>query len=368
MKRIALFFNRSYVDAHSCFTELVRHLSASGYSVDLYCIFNPYNSIPLFNDNKVRVFDFPRSKFQRIEFWYKLNFNKDYKYTATIGTPFDGIFLAQSVARKFNAPFFYLADEIFNPQDLERHQFPNYPELKKKDILANKQAAATIALGQERFEFQVKINQLPNTHKYSVIPNAAAGESKQLRSNYFRDIFNINDDKPILLFIGTLSWKLAAKLFEESKSFIEKPYHLVFHARSLNQMGAGNNHPFIKISKTPVDSSMLNYVVSSATIGLVLYDKDSLAETENALTGGKIGTYLKNNLPLIVGNYSGLKTLEQKGAAVFIDDFKELDEAVNKIMTNIDNYKNNIKQLYNQEYNYSKFYKGFETYLNELVK
>lgn len=366
MKRVALFFDRSYVDAHSCFTELAKHLAYSGYQVDLYCMFNSYNPIPSFFNDKIQVLNFPLSKFERIEFWYRIYFVKEYQYCATFGTPFKGTFWANKVAKRFNAPFIYLADEIFNMAS-DRHNFPNYSGLKKQDIEMNRAASATIALGSERYLYQKKINQIPADHKYFVIPNSPAGKSEQLRSHYLRDLFNITDNKPIVLFIGSIDWTLAKKLYDSTFNVSEKPYHLIFHTRSKGLMGSGS-HPFIKVSQTPFPSTMLNYVISSADFGLVLYNNDILIERENALTGGKIGTYLKNNLPLIAGNVESLKSLEEKGVAVYINDITEIDSAVEKLMKNIAEYKRNIEQVYSQEYNYSVFFKPFESFLNNIVR
>ena len=52
-----------------------------------------------------------------------------------------------------------------------------------------------------------------------------------------------------------------------------------------------DQHPFIKMSRMPIPSTMLNYMVSSADIGLALYDRESIPEKRNAFTGGKIGIY-----------------------------------------------------------------------------
>ena len=73
-KKIALFFDRTYVDAHACFTELAKQLANSGYEVDVYCILNSFNPAPAFYNSKIRVLPFPLSKFERMQFFYKLNF------------------------------------------------------------------------------------------------------------------------------------------------------------------------------------------------------------------------------------------------------------------------------------------------------
>lgn len=365
MKRIALFFDRTYVDAHSCFTELARHLAKGGYEVDLYCVFNSYNPVPAFYDPKIRVLKFPSSKFERAEFWYRISFVKEYRYSAVIGTPFKGAFLGFKVARRLSVPFIYLADEVFNT-DLKRHEVPDYKRLKEADIIVNQMADASIALSAERYEYQRQINKLPPAHRHFIIPNSPSGKSERLRSNYFRDIFNITDNKPIVLFIGTLGWNLAKRLFEESALNVDKPYHLVFHSRTLGLMG-NETHAFIKLSQQPVPSSMLNYIVSSTDIGLILYDKDEKAERENALTGGKIGTYLKNNLPIIAGNVEGFRSVEQKGIGVYISGINELDSAVLKITSKPEGYRHNIQNIFSTEYDYTVFYKELESFLSGII-
>ncbi len=365
MKKAALFFDRSYVDAHFCFTELAKHLVENNFSVDLYHLANPYNPPPVFYDDRIRVFSFPLSKFQKTEFQTKIRFYKDYKYSVVFGTPVKGVWLAYQAAKTQKIPLIYLADEIINPKT-KHFAGIDYEKDKKKDIIANKYAAATIALSEKRFQYQKKINVLPDEHKYFVIPNAPAGSAVKLKSNYFRDIFNINDNKPIILFIGSINWKLAKKIFEDTKNFKNKEYHIIFHGRSKNQMGK-EKHPFIKISETPLPSYLINYAFSSADIGLALYDKTSVAEAENGETGGKIGTYLKNKLPLIAGNLDVFHTFEEKNVGVFWDGNEDIDKIIKKAISKKDVMTENIPLFFEKNYNYDTFFNPFLTFINEII-
>ena len=362
MKKAALFFDRSYVDAHFCFTELAKHLADSGYLVDLYHLANPYNSPPVFFNDKIRVFNFPESKFQKIEFWAKIKFRKDYKYSVIFGTPIKGIWLAYKVAKNQRIPLIYLADEIFDPKT-KFHKNINWKRDKLKDIKANKFATASIALSKKRFFYQKKTNSLPDDHKHFVIPNAPAGKAERLKSNYFRDIFNINDDKPIILFIGTINWKLAKKIFNETKNYKNKDYHIVFHGRTKGLIG--EKHPFIKISDMPLPSNLINFAVSSADIGLVLYDKDVEQEYNNGETGGKIGTYLKNNLPVIAGNLDILYTFEKENVGIFWNGKEDIDKIIKKALLKKEEMIKNIPGYYKKNYNYSYFFESLKKFLNE---
>ena len=364
MKRAALFFDRTYIDAHFCFSELARHLADRGFLVDLYHLTNPYNPPPVFYNDKIRILDFPLSRFQKTEFWTKINFYRDYKYSVVFGTPVRGAWLGYKVAKKQGIPLIYLADEIINPET-KHFAGIDYVKDKKKDIIANKYATATIALSEKRFFYQKKVNSLPDNHKFFVIPNAPAGKAEKLRSNFFRDFLNIDNYKPIILFIGSINWRLAKKIYEITKNYKDKPYNIVFHGRTKNQ--AGDEHPFIKISDTPLPGYLLNYAISSADLGLVLYDKNSTAEAENGETGGKIATYLKNKLPLIAGNLALFKDFEKNNVGIYWDGETDLDAIIFKALAKMNEMTENIPDYYEKHFNYSDYFSIFLKFLKKTI-
>src|SRR5215469_1926657 len=112
MAKIALFFDRPYIDAHYCFMDLATQLAVSGYDVDLYMVRNAYNNQPFFQVPNIRVFAFPVSKMEKLEFWAQVLGSRDRKYAAIIGTPIKGTWLANRVARLQKIPYYYLADEL----------------------------------------------------------------------------------------------------------------------------------------------------------------------------------------------------------------------------------------------------------------
>lgn len=364
MDRIALLFDRTYIDAHPCFMELANQLAKSGFGVDIYIVMNAINHHPFFETKNIRIFPFPLSKIQRIEYWSKIIFTQDRKYKAIVGTPVSGVWMAYNTAKIQKIPFYYLADELI------QHLIDSSPaalrkKLANRNYITNKKAVATIALGEERYTMQQQLNKIDYPHDHIVIPNAPAGNTVKLKSNYFRDIFNIEDRKPILLFAGTLYWNLAKKIFEETKNYSDRDYHLIFHARSLGMMLGNDTHPFIKVSNVPIPASMMNYAVSSADIGIAVYDKNSMQEIRNGFTGGKIGTYLKNELPLITGSVESLRFFEEKGVGTYWNGETPFDEIAKKVIDNIGPYRKNIPAFYKENLQYELF---FQRFLDHLMK
>ena len=365
MKRLALFFDRTYIDAHHCFVELANQLAKAGFGVDLYMVRNAANYQPFFENQQIRILSFPRSKFELLDFWYQIRFSNERRYAALIGTPVEGVWLAYRVAKIQKVPYYYLADELVE------HIIVNSPKdqqvkLAYQNRKANRHAKATIALGENRYRKQVEFNHIDYPHEHFVIPNAAAGQAIKLRSNYFRDIFNINDQKPILLFAGTLQWSLAKRVYEETKGFSNRDYHLIFHGRTLGLMGEGS-HPFIKISSVPLPYAMINYAFSSADIGLALYNKEITQESMNCLTGGKIGTYLKNELPLIAGNDLSLQLFQKEGVGIFWDGETPFDDIANKAIGNMNNMRMNIPSFYRHNLQYEFYFENFKKHLEKSI-
>ena len=365
MQRIALLFDRAYIDTQPCFMELAIQLADNGFQVDLYMLINSNNHLPFFENQAIRILPFPDSVFQKTEYWSKILYAKDRRYKAVIGTPIRGAWVAYKTATIQRIPFYYFADE------LPEHLLKGYSGEKRKRLIkenhtANKKAVATLALGEERYQIQMEQNKIDFPHEHFVLPNAQSGGSVKLRSHYFRDVFNIEDRKPVLLFAGTLNWNLARKIYEETKTYSEKDYHLVFQSRTIGLMGE-NKHPFIKMSTVPIPSSMMNYAVSSADIGLALYDRESVHETNNGLTGGKIGTYLKNGLPVIAGSADNLKIFDEQKVGTYWDGKTDFDQVAHQAINTMGTNMKNIPGFYRKHLQYEFFFLKFKEHLLKAI-
>jgi len=379
VERIALFFDKPYIQTQHCYMDIAIQLAKS-FDVDLYMILSSNNNIPFFEEQNIRILPFPRSQAQKMEFWARL-FSGGKKYKAVIGTPLEGAWLSYQVSKIQGIPFYYFADELFKNLTAHKTQQQKKVLVKRmKNIQRN--AAATIipsiiytgpdmslderlnidpyylAVKSEREEF-LETKQ-DTGHSFIVLPNAPSYTAKKQRSHFYRDIFNIDDDKPILFYAGTLDWALSRKIFEETKSYQDKPYHLIFQARTLGLMG-DTPHPFIKISTVPIPSSMMNYAVSSVDIGLALYDKNRPKEAENGFSSGKIGTYLKNEIPMIAGSLPEFKAFETHGVATFWDGEEAFDNIALRSISELEANRRKVPAFYEKYLQYEVFFEKLYT-------
>ena len=364
MKKVGLFFDRTYVDAHYCFTELARKLAENGYVVDLYYIANSSNPSPTFFNDKIRVLEFPVSSFAKIEFWYKVILTNDRKYNFVIATPILGLILAQQVAYFQKIPLYYLADEVFDPE-IQWHYIKNFDRVKAIEKRINQQCAGTLALGEIRYAYQKEINSLPDSHPHFILPNSPSSPAERIKTNFLRDLTGISDNKPIVLFIGTMYWKLAQRVWEEARNYQNESFHLVFHMRTVGLTKDFEKHPFIHYSGLPMPQYLMNYLVSSADLGLVLYEKEDPKESKNGWTGGKIGTYLKNCVPLIAGNQEIFKRFEENNVGRFWDGRTEILPLIHETLGDAALLAQHIPSFYEKEYAYEKF---FPTFLQHIQK
>jgi hypothetical protein len=129
-----------------------------------------------------------------------------------------------------------------------------------------------------------------------------------------------------------------------------------------------SKHPFINISTIPIPSSMMNYAVSSADIGLALYDGESVHETNNGFTGGKIGTYLKNGLPLLAGSAANLKIFDEQKVGNYWDGKTGFDQVARQAISLMDTNRKNIPAFYRDHLQYEFFFVKFKEHLLKTIR
>jgi hypothetical protein len=187
-----------------------------------------------------------------------------------------------------------------------------------------------------------------------VVPNAAPGPAVRLRSHYYQDTLGIPCDAFVVLHAGSWWWRQRFGDVENIARDLDSDTVLAFQGRLIDRSLVTSEHPNLRFGSTILPSSLLDYAVSSAHIGLALYDTDSANHREVGTASGKIALYMKNALPVITTAQPSLAWIEREGCGVCIDDIHELGDAVRRIRGNYDSCVANVKRCYGKYFDFER--------------
>lgn len=363
-KRICLFFDRTYVDAHPCFREMAVQFLENGWEVDLYATVNPDQPSPVFGSRGIRFYVIRHSKAGLLKLLAKMVWGR---YRAIVATPSWALYWAVRIGKLRRVPVVCLSDEVFPQEpdrnDLRRMSRSDYVRWKKKENWAHARCVLTVALGEERFLLAKKENRLPEGHAHVIVPNAPAGNGKRTPSAYYRDALNIPKDHAVLLHSGSL-WGVLLKPLAETVRRSPEPVTVVIQSRSEGPKPDWLNER-VKLSGAVLPYARMREITSSADIGLMLYDRTHPEESRNGNTAGKLGLYLSCGLPVICCNLEIFKWVEKEGCGVWVPDVASVPEAAKKIMSDYERYSRNAVRVFDRDFEYSRHFKVF---LGELEK
>src|SRR5205085_7775367 len=90
----------------------------------------------------------------------------------------------------------------------------------------------------------------------------------------------------------------------------------------------------VRFAREVLPSSLLDYAVSSASIGLALYDESSVNNRLMGTASGKVALYLKNGLPVIATRAGGFDWIEREGCGACVAEVREIPAAAERIWAN----------------------------------
>lgn len=394
----SIFFYEGYVGVAPTIINLVKSLDRCGYSVTVYATDNHFPKIEKVGD-KTRIVYFKKisnlpfmpslirlvSKYNLtilasilniVElFLFVCNYfidvlvNNNLKCLKTdisIGVDTNGSILALLKSYFFKNEFIYLSLELNHPK--------NFRKLTKVlpiiEQLAYKKSKCVIIQDEDRFKTICEYYQYQHPQVF-YLPNsdiASNSLSQDLPAqNYFREILNLSEDKfpHLILMAGIINDEVLAKELAQAFSFINKECALVFHERELRTI----NDPYIKnlqqinsknlfFSLEPLPYDQIDKIYASATIGLAFYKDLNNNLSQIAKASGKLSQYLKHSKPILVNNLKSLsKLVESYNIGVVIKDplnSLEIEEAIEKILSNYTFYSKNAKMCFEEEFDFAK--------------
>ena len=347
---VAFVVEHPYVDALACFREAIKLLADSGWRVDLYTRLTSQHQAPSFERDLVRLIPISMTPRGALELVAALSMRR---------TPYDAIFtvpqwsLHYSVvgARLRGTPVIYISDEIIAEDELGTAEARARKARERRDHAA---CAMTIALSPDRADTIRRENQLPSDHPMVVVPNSAPAPAVRLRSRYFADALDLAPDTFIALHAGGLGWRPTEELLRVAAGWGQSDPMLVMQGRLRAQVATRHDEARVRFARTTLPSQLLDYAVSSADVGLALYDDNKLNDRVMGTASGKLNLYLKNALPVVTTRLDCFDFVEREGIGVSITDMTEVPRAIETLRADYAGYVERVKVFYDAHLDFRK--------------
>lgn len=346
----AFVVSHPYVDALACFREPILRLAEEGWAVDLYTSLSSLHPAPAFGFENVTLVPIRMTKGGAAALVARLAARRP-KYDWLFAVPQWSLHYASVAASMARIPMACLSDEL--TADVEAAS-AEQKRWRRRERLAHQQCAFTIALSEERAEFIRRENGLGTEHPIFTVPNAASGPARRLTSRYYQDTLGIDANKRVVVHAGSWWWKRQFPDLEMAPQSWNGKTVLVFQGRLANHLGAPAAHPNLRVSETVLPAALMDYAVSSATVGLALYDSSTENNRRMGTASGKVLLYLKNMLPVIVSAHPSFDWIEREGCGILVSSLDQIEAAVDRIAADYDRYTHNVKRFYDERLDFNR--------------
>jgi hypothetical protein len=342
-RSIAFVIEHAYVDALACFREPIKWFAARGDRVDVFMRMTPFHPVPTFVDPGVRLIPLEVTVRGAARLVAQLVAHRP-RYDIIFTCPQWSLYWATTAARVTGTPVAYISDELIVDEG----------KWKTREREAHKRCAFTIALSPERGEFLRTLNRLGDRHPIFVVPNAAPGPAVRLPSHFYQDTLGLDPRRPVVLHAGGMGWAPAEALAAVAAGWGEDGPAIVFQGRLAAQMAGRPNAGAVRYSPTVLPSALLDYAVSSADVGLALYDDRKANDRLMSTASGKLCLYMKNALPVITTRLACFEWVERDGVGVRIGEPEELPAAIRTILDDYDRYACNVRTVYAERLDFAR--------------
>ncbi|WP_345993134.1 hypothetical protein [Sulfurimonas sp. HSL-1716] len=370
-KHIALIAPFGWAGVSTPIVSSVEYLHSFGYKIDLYydkneaCNRMGLNE-PLFNLDNVNIYFYDYKGEDILEEYIDLQVNKkdlefidfitskDIDYDFLIGYDEEGLIRAGIYGLKNNIRFYYHSLEFYEREDQKK---------VAEKFFANK-SEGIFTQDKYRAEILSQTLHVPIS-KLSVVYNSTIGEPIFEKSDFFRDMFDIDKDKKICLVTGTLMSITGVDKILESFKNCSDEFVLVLHGwlpdrniKECIESAMKSNGGQIYYSNTILEHKDKFKIFASADISFVYYEPVNLNLKYAAWSSGKFFDSVRCGVPVIANNIPNMKTLvEDNGCGIVLDDFNEVQKAFENIMSNYEIYKKNCYKTY-LKYDFKESFKN----------
>lgn len=379
--------------------EFVIKLAQAGYFVDVFqkdpdVIIDFANLEQFAQYDNVRYFNFKTSstlrckivrRFQRLLARFSTNYARnprryidsnilrrattlvmESKYQCLIGIEKKGLLWAGILSQILGCPLLYYSLELYiedHPRLAAALATKEYSYLRQLEKRYHQLCDATIIQHELRAKALQQFNEIRPT-KWIYMPISVKGDIVEKKSRYFHRNYNISEAKRVLLYFGLIQDERYSAALVRIASHLKNDIVLVLHGYGDKTYVADLKSiaPVDRVifSIDMVDEERIMDVISSATIGLALYENTNSNDRLAAFSSVKVAYYMQCGVPVIAfdsESFSELMNAYKCGE--IINSIEEIPEAVERILKDYSNYRTQAFMAFERFY---RFDKNFETF------
>jgi len=192
------------------------------------------------------------------------------------------------------------------------------------------------------------------------IPVSLRDEIVLNKCNYLHQILNIEENKKIVLYFGTIAENRIHISLIESLIELDDSFVIVLHGYINESMEQKITKEFTKskviISTGFVPESEVSKVIASAYIGLALYTEKHENDTLTAFSSEKVTRYCQCGVPFIsFNNVSYQKLFSEYSCGKMINNYLEICNAIKIIDKNYQEYHQNAWEAYSKHFYFNNY-------------
>ena len=367
MKKVLILNPLGFYDATPCIVSIISYLKESGYEIDMISIKDTgvldlnVNFLHLFSSNSKKI----SIKLGKIIFPFFLIlrcFGKSYNSIIVI----DNWGLIYSLlCRTKKTKLIYLVLHIFSLSSAVARKNILAFVTKMIETAAISSVDAILIQDEQRKKSFISQNKSSQSKNFFILPNTHRGSVNFKKSTFYQDLFKVSNETKFVIMAGTIEkWSFPEFLIdatnEQSKPSIYKSIIQSRQSRSEQDNYIGTLTEMSKedvfFCLNPIDIKDLDVAISSSHIGCAFYQAET--DYNHSVLGfasGKMLSYLKNGIPIIMFNSSGVSELVNKykcGKILNTTSSKALNTAINEILGNYLEYSRNALKCYSENFDF----------------
>lgn len=310
-----------------------------------------------------------------VEFQQKIVEDLDEDYVCLLGVEPFGLIAATLAANackeKRSIPTIYYNLEL--RLEKECHTVESRV-LKSLERLCNQSCYLTIVQDKKRAKLLRDDNHLEKDSMIC-IPVSGLAKPSHAKGEFLQNTYGIPSEKKVLLYAGNLlPWALCVEMAQAAQNWNDD-FVLVLHSWRedatkdpyVNRIARLADGRKVYLSLLHVDWQKMPELLASADIGLSFYERLGENFYEIGHSSNKLVQYLQVGLPIITSDFPSLKDVVAKyqcgECANGPDDIEKL---ASKIFDDYERYRANAFRCYEDEYDFSKYFKKVIERIKEI--